>query len=266
MSMRLLAHQTWGDSTNPGLLLLHGFLGCKEDWDEVAQKLSESFHVIAADLPGFGESISDLPEDSYAMPGCATAVVALLRTLGIIRSHLVGYSMGGRLALYLAVNHSEMCGRVIMESSSPGLRTEQERTDRRAHDEKLAQALLTEGVDQFLRNWYAQPMFASLRASAQFEGVMLRRKQNDPSGPARSLRMMGTGSQPSLWKELNSVSVPLLFLAGERDTKFATLAREMASVCPVGRAEVVEGLGHALHFEAPNRYIDIVRQFLLERK
>ncbi|PWB69548.1 2-succinyl-6-hydroxy-2,4-cyclohexadiene-1-carboxylate synthase, partial [candidate division GN15 bacterium] len=119
---------------------------------------------------------------------------------------------------------------------------------------------------QFLESWYAQPLFEPLRSVPGLAELLKRRRRNDPHGLALSLRTMGTGAQPSLWDSLAAIKLPVLLLTGALDVKFTRIAREIALACPTCRTEVIEGCGHTLHFEAPDRYIAAVRKFLRERK
>jgi len=266
MPGHLLSHSVFGQPDRPALLLLHGFLGCKGDWQDIAPALSGDRFVVAVDLPGHGESVEGFSERDYSMAGCAEMLIDLLDSLQISRCSVVGYSMGGRLALYFAVHHPDRCRSVVLESASPGLRTETERTARRAHDVALAKRLFTDNFERFLNDWYSQPLFEPLRQSARFGELIGRRSINNPHGLALILRQMGTGAQPSLWDELQKFDIPLLLLTGELDAKFTRIAREMAALCPHSRTEVIAGVGHTLHFEAPDRYIAAVWDFLTERK
>lgn len=266
MPGRLLSHCVYGQSDRPALLLLHGFLGCKEDWQEIAPALSSDHFVIAVDLPGHGESVEGFSERDCGMDGCSEMLIDLLDSLQVGRCSVVGYSMGGRLALHFAVHHPDRCRAVVLESASPGLRTETERAARRTHDEALAKRLLTDNFERFLNDWYAQPLFAPLRKFARFGELLARRSKNDPHSLALSLRQMGTGAQPSLWDELQKFDIPMLLLTGALDVKFTRIAQEMAAICPRSRTDAFPGAGHTLHFEAPDRYIAAVQHFLKERK
>jgi 2-succinyl-6-hydroxy-2,4-cyclohexadiene-1-carboxylate synthase len=266
MPNHLLSHRVHGRTGNPALLLLHGFLGCTEDWHEVATVLSRDRFVVAVDLPGHGGSIEGLSAPDYTMTGCAELLVSLLDSLNVNECSVAGYSMGGRTALCFAVRNADRCNRIILESASPGLRTETERAARRAHDEAVAERLLTGNLDQFLSDWYAQPLFEPLRQSARFGELVERRRRNNPQGLALSLKHMGTGAQPALWDSLPAIPLPILLLTGELDTKFTRIAQEIAAVCPHARTQLIAGAGHTLHFEAPDRYIAAVQRFLMERK
>ena len=250
---------------NPGgplILYLHGFLGCKEDWNEVAGILGDRYAHLMVDLPGHGQS-SRLKDSSYTMTGCAKHLVELLTYFHINTCHVVAYSMGGRLALHLAVNHAERFGRFVIESASPGLETEAERLERTRRDCHLAQTLETEGITAFVESWYNQPLFASLdKTSSRFQELVRRRLVGDPDRLARSLRLMGTGVQLPLWGQLNRLSTPILFLAGSKDTKFRQLASRMAHLCRNGQVAIISGAGHNVHFEQPVAYCNKIAEFL----
>ncbi|QIN79929.1 2-succinyl-6-hydroxy-2,4-cyclohexadiene-1-carboxylate synthase [Rubrobacter marinus] len=251
--MAALSYATLGASGRPAVLFLHGFMGSSGDWREVLQAIGDEAFAVAVDLPGHGASLG-LPPEVYAFEGAARAVIGVLNELGIDRASLVGYSMGGRLALYLALRHPERCSGLFLESASPGLRDAEERASRRAADEEKARRLESEDFETFLRDWYRQPLFASL---ARDEGLLRRtleeRRRNDPAELARSLRGMGTGSQPSLWEELSGLRVPALAVAGELDEKFVGISRRMAELGPCIEAATVPGVGHNVRAEARRR-------------
>ena len=171
--------------------------------------------------------------------------------------------MGGRLALYLALRYPERCAGLFLESASPGLAGAGERAARRDADEEKAKRLESGDFENFLRDWYRQPLFASL---AREEGLLRRtieaRRRNDPSELARSLRGMGTGSQPSLWEELEGLAVPTLAVAGELDGKYAGISSRMASISPKVEPVVIPGVGHNAHDEAPAQYAALLGRFL----
>ncbi len=246
-----------GERENPYIVFLHGFMGQARDWRRVTAALQERYCCVSIDLPGHGDSTA-LAEDAYTMPGAAAAVVRTLDQLGIKEAALVGYSMGGRLALYLAVHYPARFPRVILESASPGLRTEAERRQRRAHDNALAGRLESSTLEDFLAEWYAQPMFDTLRQHANFLDIQALRLRNHTHELARSLRCMGTGSQPSLWDELQHIKMPLFLLTGELDDKFRAIAADMAGRCPRARVHIIAGAGHNIHFEKTSEFIAVL--------
>lgn len=246
----------------PAVLLLHGFMGAASDWRAVVAALEVQYRCLAVDLPGHGRSVG-LAREAYTMAGAAKGLVKVLDEAGLERCAIVGYSMGGRLALYFALAYPERCTRLLLESASPGLEAEAERAARRAEDEGRARRLVEEGLAVFLKNWYHQPLFASLgRQEGLVETLIARRLRNDPHELARSLRGMGTGQQPSLWERLGDLRVSTLALTGALDPKYAGIVRRMGRLNPHVQAVVVSGAGHNVHAEAPALYLNHLNDFL----
>jgi 2-succinyl-6-hydroxy-2,4-cyclohexadiene-1-carboxylate synthase len=257
-----LNYEVSGDRLSSAVLFLHGFMGSSADWREVMAALGDRTFRIAVDLPGHGASL-ELAPDTYKVEGAARAVIGILDGLDVVRPVMVGYSMGGRLALYLALRYPERCAGLFLESASPGLENSSKRAARRAADESKAKRLESGDLEAFLRDWYRQPLFASL---AQDEILLVQtteaRRRNDPGELARSLRGMGTGSQPSLWGELESLSMPALAVAGGLDEKYARISSRMRSINPRIRSTVVPGAGHTVHAEAPAEYVALLGRFV----
>lgn len=251
-----------GEGSQPAVLFLHGFMGSSADWHDIAAALEGRSRSIAVDLPGHGRA-TGLPDAAYTMAGAAEWVLRTLDGLRIERPLLVGYSMGGRLALYLALRHPDRCAGLFLESASPGLEDAAERAARRRADEERAARLEGGDFRGFLEAWYRQPLFAPL---ARDENLLRRtiedRLRNDPAELARSLRGMGTGDQPSLWSGLPGLRVPALAVAGGLDEKFVGISRRMASLAPGMRPAVVPGAGHNVHAEAPAAYLSLLRESL----
>lgn len=244
----------------PIVVFLHGFLGNSVEFDQIAAQLP--FSCLMIDLPGHGETRFS---DQYTIKNTAEAIVDLLNELEIDQANLVGYSMGGRLALYLALNHPKRFLKAVIESGSPGLKTKQERLARIDRDRTLANGIETD-FDQFLINWYNQPLFQSIKAHPEFEQMLKERSRNNPIEVARSLREMGTGMQPSLWEKLRSHRNPLLLMVGEYDHKFVALNQEMAALCETAELSIVPDAGHNIHFEKLEVFIDRVQAFFYDLK
>ncbi len=254
------------DKTGPeqAILMLHGFMGRGQDFDQAVSLLGDTASCLTVDLPGHGASAA-VSEELFSMDVCAKAVIAILDDLDPRRVDLLGYSMGGRLALYLAANYSHRFRRVVLESASPGLRDESARDARRQHDAQLAERLRQEPFDEFLDEWYRQPVFESLRSDRdKLAATKKMRLDNSPEGLAKSLLGMGTGSQPPLWDQLATIVPPIFLITGEKDYKFCTIAREMAALCPTIRWEEVKRAGHNVQVERPREFAKLVRSFLTE--
>ncbi len=183
-------------------------------------------------------------------------------------THVVGYSMGARLALALAVRHPERVRTLVLESGSPGLASEEERSARCASDEALASELEREGIVPFVDAWEARPLFASIARRLSVEAraaVRARRLAHDPRGLAAALRGLGTGSLPSFWEDLPGLDLPVLLLAGAEDAKFVEIASAMASRLPRATLRIVPEAGHTVHLEQPVRWLEAVTGFLKEK-
>ena len=240
-----------GPSGAPRVVLVHGFTQTRRSWDALLPRLSAEHEVLAVDAPAHGRSAAH-----------RTDLVQGARLLGETggRAAYVGYSMGGRLALHLAVERPALVERLVLVGATAGLDTEDERAQRRAADEALASDLERDGLDVFLARWLANPLFATLPADAAgVEG----RKENTVDGLAASLRLTGTGTQRPLWDELPRLTMPVLFVVGELDAKFTALAERMRERWG-GEAtvEVIVGAGHACHLEQPEAFLDVVVPFL----
>jgi 2-succinyl-6-hydroxy-2,4-cyclohexadiene-1-carboxylate synthase len=247
-----------GPEAGPAVLFLHGFLGSGADFADTATALGVL--GLAPDLPGHGGTRASRFSD-HSLDACAAALLDLLDAEGADRPHLVGYSMGGRLALTLAVRARRRFGRVVIVSATPGLPDAAERAARRAADRQLAGRAVTRPLPAFLADWYAQPLFATLDPAAPaVQAMQARRLEQNPWGLARSLRAMGTGSMRPLWDDLPQAA-PFEAVAGADDAKFAALARRMADT-PGVRVHLIDGAGHAPHLEQPARFVQKMRHLL----
>lgn len=252
----------WG--AGPPLLLLHGFTGSGANWRPQAAALATRCRVIAPDLLGHGASDAPADPGRHAMPRAVADLTALLDALGLARVAVCGYSMGGRLALALAVEQPARVVALALEGASPGIADPAERAARAAADEAWAERLERDGLAAFVDAWMAQPLFASQAAlePARREDARAQRLRNDPIGLAACLRGLGTGRQPAYWHRLHTLPMPVLLLAGERDAKFQALGRAMAESIPDARLRIVPRAGHATHLENPAAFVRLVRGFL----
>jgi 2-succinyl-6-hydroxy-2,4-cyclohexadiene-1-carboxylate synthase len=257
-----LNYEVYGDRRAPPVLFLHGFMGSSADWRAVATAIGDLAFCIALDLPGHGASLG-LAQGAYTIEGSALAVIHTLDQLGVERPVVAGYSMGGRLALYLSLRYPDWCTGLFLESASPGLQGAEERKVRREADEGKAERLESGDFEQFLSDWYRQPLFAPLaRHEDLLQQTIAARRRNDPVELARSLRGMGAGNQSSLWEDLDGLAVPALAVAGKLDDKYATISSRMASINPWIVSELVRGAGHNVHDEAPAEYAALLERFV----
>ena len=253
-----LTHQNFNQ---PILLMLHGFMGSHLDFQECVSLLSQRFCCLTVDLPGHGNSQVQENENIYTIQGTAIAIINLLNSLKISTCNLLGYSMGGRLALYLKIHYPRRFDRVILESASPGLKTEMERKQRLKVDLNRAKRLERDDFNHFLTDWYNQPLFDTLKHHPKFNQIFNDRLKNNPLNLAKSLRNLGTGRQPALWENLPSTQSPLLLMVGEKDHKFVKINQKMAQRSPTATLEIIPNCGHNIHLEKPEDWLKTVQSF-----
>lgn len=242
--------------------LLHGFTGSASEWGEIVIEglRAAGYRPVALDLPGHGERAGELEGDAYTLE----AALASIHAAHADESPVVGYSMGGRVALHLVNRYPGRVSKLVLESASPGLRSERERAKRRTADEELAGRIVRDGLDSFLEAWEALPIFATqavLPAETR-ASVRDRRLKNDIGSLAAALRGLGTGTLPSLWERLPEIVVPTLVIVGELDPKFTEVGRRMVERMPGAYLEIVPRVGHNVHLEAPDVWCEVVSGFL----
>ncbi len=246
------------------LVLLHGFTGSSANWEGVTAVLAPHFRVIAIDLLGHGRTDSPTDPTHYRMEQAAADIIAILDELKADPAHLLGYSMGGRLALYLAIHYPDRFRSLVLESASPGLATTAEQAERRRRDEALADKIEREGIRPFVDFWENLPLWDSQQILPDEARQTLRqqRLQNNPMGLANSLRGMGTGAQPSLWERLSELQMPVLLLTGNLDRKFINIGEQMAANMPSAQLQIVPRAGHTIHWEKTAVFTQSVLNFL----
>jgi 2-succinyl-6-hydroxy-2,4-cyclohexadiene-1-carboxylate synthase len=253
-----------GPPGTPVLVLLHGFTGSAATWASHMEALGDICTTVAIDALGHGNSDSPADPERYSMSCVIADTLATMDHFGIERFGLLGYSMGGRMALHIAVAVRSRLDLLILESASPGLTTVEERTARIAADARLADLLDREGIVAFVDRWEQTPLFASQhRLSAALQTAQReQRLRSHPQGLARSLRGAGTGAQEPLHGYLPDLAVPTLLLVGELDTKFRVIAQDMQRMLPRAELAIVKGAGHAVHLESPQEFDSLVRDFV----
>lgn len=234
--------------------LLHGFTQSGRSWREVISMMPAGRRWVVPDLRGHGAT-RVRPGAPYTMEACTDDLVRLWDSLGIARSHLVGYSMGGRLALNVAATRPERILSLLTIGAHAGL-DEEARGGRRRGDEALAQRIETDGLEAFVNYWSSLPMFESLerRGPSFVAQVRAARMENHVAGLAESLRGMGAGAMRPVWNELGRVKVPCTFVAGQLDHGYAASARRLAESVPDGRVVIVQRAGHTVHQERPEAF------------
>ncbi len=225
------------------LIFLHGFTNTGRSWDPVIGVLGERYNAIAPDIRGHGDA-------SQRLPVTLQAVIADVAAITADRFTLVGYSMGGRIALHAALALPERVERLVLIGSSPGIADDGERVARRQADERLADWIETVDIEGFARRWAETPLLAGQSPEVR-ERIHRDRLRNDTRGLAAALRGLGTGALPPLWGRLGELAMPLRLVVGERDQKFREIAVRMRELAPNADVVVVKDAGHAVHLETP---------------
>lgn len=240
--------------------LLHGFTLNGTTWNDLTSRMRDAkWSWIAPDLRGHGAA----PLTPCTMDDCASDLVALWDRLGVERTHLVGYSMGGRLALHVATRLPERVQSLLTIGAHAGLEGDA-RAARRQADGAMAARLESSGIEPFVNYWSAQPMFAGLeRRGASFNSRLRAvRLANVPAGLACSLRGMGAGAMTPLWDQLPHIEIPCTFVAGEDDTPYVAAAHRLAAAVSEGRVELIPRAGHAAQMERPAAFAKVLADHL----
>jgi 2-succinyl-6-hydroxy-2,4-cyclohexadiene-1-carboxylate synthase len=229
------------------VVLLHGFAGTGRLWDPVVARLDgERYRPLAPDLRGHGSASSRRP---VSFSACVADVLGLVAGAGGMFS-LGGYSMGGRIALLVALAAPERIERLVLVSTTAGIEDSGQRGARRAADEALAERTAQGSIEAFADRWTAQPLFAGTppQAAASWRADILG---NEPAALAAALLGIGTGAMDPLWDRLGELEMPATVLAGARDPKFLALGERLADALPRGELVVVDGAGHGIPREDP---------------
>ena len=251
------------------LLLLHGFTGSADTWRSL-QDAWPGVRLLAADLPGHGRSLGV----DASIPATIDALLAAMDDRGVSRFALLGYSMGGRVALRLALRAPQRITALVLESTSPGIatpgtdgadaRADRVAADRVAADRAQADRIEREGIEAFVDHWQSLPLWASQAqlSSADRAALRAQRLRNDAAGLAASLRAAGAGAVLPVLNDLPSLRMPALVVAGALDAAYCEHARAMADRLPQARLAIVPEAGHAVHLERPRRFREAVGAFL----
>lgn len=236
------------------LVLLHGFTQNRHCWGPLPRLLGDDREVLIADAPGHGDAAGLAWSLAEAAGPYADALA------GDRPATWLGYSMGGRLALHVAITRPAAVEALVLVGASPGIADAADRAERRAADDALADHLEHVGTETFVDEWLDQPLFDGLDESSSCRAERL---SNDPAGLASSLRLAGTGAQDPLWDSLGTITVPVLLVVGERDAKFRSIADAMGpQFGGTWDLAVIAGAGHACHLEAPERFSEAVCRWI----
>ncbi|MDA2955004.1 MAG: 2-succinyl-6-hydroxy-2,4-cyclohexadiene-1-carboxylate synthase [Actinomycetota bacterium] len=245
----MLTHHTSGSGAR--LVFIHGFTQTRHTWQDVAKNLSSQFEVVLVDAPNHGDS-SDI---SLNLETGANAVIEVGQS-----ATYVGYSMGARLCLTAALAHPQQVKRLVLISGTAGIENKDERLARVVSDEELAIRIEQNGVINFIDSWLALPIFSGLTTLNNQREIRLC---NTATALASSLRLCGAGKQQPTWSRLKDLTMPVLIVAGENDKKFVELAQRLTTaIGDNAKLQIIKKSGHTPHLEQPQRFLDVVNEFL----
>jgi 2-succinyl-6-hydroxy-2,4-cyclohexadiene-1-carboxylate synthase len=236
------------------IILVHGFTQSSLSWAGIAEDLGQDHEVIAPDLPGHGQS----PRASGDLAGAADQ---LAESCG--KGTYVGYSLGGRICLHLALRRPILAERLVLIGATAGIEDFNARVGRRSADEAVADRLAgggDAGLARFIDEWLAGPLFQHL---SDKEADRPARLVNHAADLAGSLRHFGLGTQLPLWEQARGLHMPVLVVAGDRDPKFVALGERLAGAIGTNALFLlVPGAGHAVPFEQPEPFATLIRSFV----
>jgi 2-succinyl-6-hydroxy-2,4-cyclohexadiene-1-carboxylate synthase len=232
-------------------VLIHGFTQTHETWLGVIESLKQKFEVVAIDAPNHGDSCDiSLNLESGA------------RAIGEVGGDAtyIGYSLGGRFCLTLALSEPQKVTRLVLISTTAGIEDKEARSERIKNDEELARRIEQIGINQFIDEWISQPLFAGLNSETNQRQIRLK---NTAIGLSSSLRLCGAGRQQPTWSRLKELTMPVLVIAGANDKKYRSLAeRLILEIGSNATLEIIKDSGHTPHLEQPNIFNDLLNNFL----
>lgn len=233
------------------IVLVHGFTQTRNCWGPIADDLANDHTVVRVDAPGHGMS-------SEVMAGLRGGGRLIADQGG--EAVYLGYSMGGRYLIHLALGNPELVKGLVLVGATAGIEDPAERAERAVADEATSRRIRELGLLEFLRSWVAAPMFQGLPPEHQF---LMERMENTVDGLSNSVVQAGTGNQDPSWDKLGRLEMPVLVVAGEDDEKYATIGRRMAETIGANAVfEAIPGAGHAAHLERSEEFLGVLRGWL----
>lgn len=255
------AYSISGAMEGEPLVLLHGFTGTKSTWRDFLSRTKGKYRILTIDLPGHGNTVA---KKKVTMNQFIVDLYELTRKIQFDTFHLLGYSLGGRTALSYALQYPTTIRTLILESASPGLKSEAERNKRIAWDKQLAEMIIEKGIKYFVTYWENIPLFSTQKRLDENIKTALRNERLSQSaiGLAQSLLGMGTGRQTSNWDQLLKIRFPLLLIVGQLDEKFVQINQAITKKVKTSTLQKVHDAGHAIHIEQREKFAKIVMDYI----
>ena len=264
LQFRVLVEESKLDSGKTPVVFLHGFTGSANDWEFIFDKLNPKYLPVAIDLIGHGKSSSPNALESYSPLAMANQLYIIFSKLKFNKSILCGYSMGGRAALNFASLFPQKISGLVLESSTKGFFSEEEKSARIKNDFLLAESLKNEGLENFITYWMNIALFDSLMKINEQKLLALKKSKlnNSIIGLSNSLRGFSTGKMDIDLAEFNRLNIPVLLITGELDKKFTDINKSLLNEFSNSRHKIITNAGHNTHVENEIEYISIVNNFL----
>lgn len=247
------------------VVLLHGFTGSAPAMDLLTEPLASRLaaRIICPDLVGHGRSEAPDDLDLYRVEAMAGQIAGLADALDCETFHLVGYSMGGRVALRLGCTASQRLRSLTLIGATAGIADREQRRRRAQNDAARAERILAD-LEAFVDEWMSDPLFAGQAAlgDVHLRAARAQRLASNPQGLARSLMAGGTGAMEPLHERLADCDTPTLLVVGAHDSKFCLLAEQLAAALPRAALAHIDGAGHAAHIEQPDATAAAISQFI----
>ncbi|MCK5124773.1 MAG: 2-succinyl-6-hydroxy-2,4-cyclohexadiene-1-carboxylate synthase [candidate division Zixibacteria bacterium] len=250
-----------GDNFRRPILFLHGFMGSGKIWLPVIEQLQDSYYCLALDLPGHGETKANL--GNLFFDTLAESLISFIDDNCNQPPIIIGYSMGGRIALYTAIKYPEKFHSIVLESSSPGIADGFERQKRLLSDRTVSEKFLQTDMRSFLIDWYKQPVFNYLSEKQGLtEKIIDKKSSGNPEFYSKVVIALSPGRQIPLWNKLPFLFLPVLIIAGEIDQKYCEIGRRMTDALPKSRLEIIKNAGHIVHLENRKDFMSALNSFL----
>lgn len=252
----------WGGrgTSRASILALHGFTGSGFDFECFVKGTCGIFSWNAPDLMGHGKTLISRDPLDYTVSAHIKYLDAVVEEIGA-PFVLLGYSMGGRLALRYALERPEFISDLILVGVTPGIIDAKERRLRKEADEVWASKILNKGVDNFLKDWQEQPLIQTQKKIPDSirEPMFERKLQNTALGLANSLKGMSSGIMDPLWERLNEIKFPITVITGGDDKKFTEIARQIRTIIPSAVHAIIPEAGHAAIWEQQECFIELLK-------
>lgn len=249
---------------NKYIIFLHGFTGSSKDWQYTVHYLSKEFNCVGIDLPGHGKSPYPDDPEFYDYKNQNKLLKEAIDSVTQNKIILVGYSMGGRAALHFAKAFPERIEKLILESTSPGIKVKKDKELRISQDQKLASFIQGVSIRDFVTFWLNTPLFATQQKLDReiLSKIKTEKRTNRRKGLVNSILGFGTGIMPHLWNDLKKFNFPVLLLTGKLDTKFTEINKKMLPLLLNGKHKIIENCGHNIHLENVESFTDEINRFL----